>query len=113
MRYRTPSLRYKEFQRAQYRLDAELSRAISCQDGRSAEFSFIFRIGLISGSSSCAFWILLKDYLSSVVLVQASTEISVSILNFFQFSNKVRSSQHRVVERGHPFHQRFLCDVVY
>ncbi|GBL94801.1 hypothetical protein AVEN_27268-1 [Araneus ventricosus] len=72
-----------EFLRAQYRLVTGLSRPISCQDGRSAEFSFIFRIGIISGSYSCAFWISLKDHLSSGVMVKASTEISVSILKFF------------------------------
>ncbi|GBM52877.1 hypothetical protein AVEN_162377-1 [Araneus ventricosus] len=41
------------------------------------------RIGLISGSSSYAFWISPVDQLSSVVIVKAFMEISVSISNFF------------------------------
>ncbi|GBM56245.1 hypothetical protein AVEN_101528-1 [Araneus ventricosus] len=59
------------------------AKTLKSQDGRSAEFSIIFRIGLISGSSSCAFWISLKDHQASVVMVKASIGISLSILNFF------------------------------
>ncbi|GBN71179.1 hypothetical protein AVEN_133436-1 [Araneus ventricosus] len=81
LRYRTPTLRCKESQRAQYHFVAGLSGEISCQDGRSSEFSFFSRIGLISGSSSCAFWVSLEDHGSSVV--KNVMEISVSNPNFF------------------------------
>ncbi|GBM21766.1 DnaJ subfamily C member 10 [Araneus ventricosus] len=83
LRYRTPSLRCKESQRAQYRVVPGLSGAISCQDGQSAEFSFFSRIGLIAGSSSCAFWISHEDQ-GSTDVVKTFTEVSVSIPNFSQ-----------------------------
>ncbi|GBN47252.1 hypothetical protein AVEN_112567-1 [Araneus ventricosus] len=60
--------------------------------------SYIFSI--ISGPSSCAFWISLKDHLFSVVMVKASTEISVSILNFFSaFKQGSQPSQKSSRER--------------
>ncbi|GBM09634.1 hypothetical protein AVEN_68398-1 [Araneus ventricosus] len=83
LRYRTPSLRCKESQRAQYCSVARLSRANSCQDDQSAEFSFFSRIGLIAGSSSCTFWILHEDQGSADVVIETFTAVSVSIPNFF------------------------------
>ncbi|GBN82997.1 hypothetical protein AVEN_188273-1 [Araneus ventricosus] len=56
LRYKTPSLRCKESQRAQYRYVAGVFGASSGQNGRSSEFSFFSRIGLIAGSSSWVFW---------------------------------------------------------
>ncbi|GBN07455.1 hypothetical protein AVEN_124025-1 [Araneus ventricosus] len=104
LRYRTPSLRCKESQRAQYRFVAGLSRAISCQDGRSAEFSFFSRIGLIAGSSSCAFWMSHEDQGSTDVVAKAFTEVSVSIPNFFSALEQcLHLSLQRLRDRASAF----------
>ncbi|GBN11702.1 hypothetical protein AVEN_113003-1 [Araneus ventricosus] len=96
----TPSLICKKSQRAPYHFVAGLSRAISCQDGRSAEFSFFSTIGLKFGSSSCAFWIKRLKEKKSVVV----TTITVFIPNFFlAFEQCLQLSLHGLRDRESIF----------
>ncbi|GBO10830.1 hypothetical protein AVEN_214698-1 [Araneus ventricosus] len=85
--------------------------AISCQDGRSAEFSFFSRIGLIAGSSSWAFFISHEDQGFTDAVVKTFTEVSVSIPNFSRNWSNVCSFLYRIFERGRlHFLERSLCD---
>ncbi|GBN11345.1 hypothetical protein AVEN_78578-1 [Araneus ventricosus] len=76
---------------------------------RSAEFSFIFQIGLISGSSSCAFGSHLRPSLFSVAMIWASQKYLFSVLNFFSAFEQGSQPSKQSRRIAHSFHQGFFC----